>query len=260
VSGETSTQEAPAAARRSGRVRHVTYGIIGVIGEILITLGVLLFAFLVWQLWWTDVIGNRAQAEIVRELPFEPVPTATAGAPAGPVIAPPRRDEPPVMAEPPHATTFATIQVPRWDGEPERPISQGTDRATVLDVLGAGHYEGTAMPGGLGNFAVAGHRTTYAKPFNRIAELQVGDPLVIRTTDNIWYVYRVTSTEIVRPTNVGVIAPVPNDPGAVPTERMITLTTCHPMFSARERYIVHGVLDYWAPVADGIPAELVGGA
>ena len=69
----------------------------------------------------------------------------------------------------------------------------------MLDVLGVGHYEGTAMPGGIGNFAVAGHRTTYAKPFNRVEELQVGDPLVIRTTDNIWYVYRVTSTEIVAP-------------------------------------------------------------
>jgi len=53
---------------------------------------------------------------------------------------------------------------------------------------------------------------------------------------------------------------VPGDPGATPTERMITLTTCHPMFSAKERFIVHGVLDYWAPTADGIPAELVGGA
>jgi len=241
---------------RPRRSRDVAFGAIGVIGELLITLGLLLFAFLVWQLWWTDVVGNRAQAQIVRELPFAPVPTPTTGAPAGPVIAQPRRDEPPVMAEPAHATTFATLQVPRWDGEPERPISQGTDRATVLDVLGIGHYEGTAMPGGVGNFAIAGHRTTYAKPFNRIAELQVGDPLVVRSTDNIWYVYRVTSTEIVRPSDVRVIDPVPDDPGAVPTERLITLTTCHPMFSARERYIVHGVLDYWAPATDGIPAEL----
>ncbi len=241
----------------------MVYGVVGVVGELLITLGVLLFAFLVWQLWWTDVVGNRAQAEIVRELPFEPVPTATAttsGAPAGPVVATPRHGEPPVMDEPAHATTFATIQVPRWTGEPERPISQGTDRATVLDVLGIGHYEGTAMPGDVGNFAVAGHRTTYAKPFNRVQELQVGDPLVVRTTDDVWYVYRVTSTEIVRPTDVDVIAPVPDDPGAAPTERMITLTTCHPMFSARERFIVHGVLDYWAPTSDGIPAELVQGA
>nr|WP_315093096.1 class E sortase [uncultured Cellulomonas sp.] len=264
-----TTTEAPTrrAQRRAGksragksRARNLVYGIVGVVGELLITLGILLFAFLVWQLWWTDVEGNRAQAEIVRELPFEPIPTQAPGEPAGPVVAAPRRDEPPPMAEPEHATTFATIQVPRWVGEPERPVSQGTDRATVLDVLGVGHYEGTAMPGGLGNFAVAGHRTTYAKPFNRVAELQVGDPLVLRTTDNVWYVYRVTSTEIVMPSNIGVIAPVPGQPGAVPTERQITLTTCHPMFSARERFIVHGVLDYWAPTADGIPAELVGGA
>jgi sortase A len=242
------------------RTRNAVLGTIGVLGEILITVGVLLFAFLVWQLWWTDVVGNRAQAQIVAELPFAPLPTPTDSASSGPVIATPRHDDPPVMAEPAHATTFATMQVPRWTGEPERPISQGTDRATVLDVLGIGHYEGTAMPGGVGNFAVAGHRTTYAKPFNRVEELQVGDPLVIRTTDNIWYVYRVTSTEIVAPTDVRVIAPVPNDPGATPTERMITMTTCHPMFSARERFIVHGVLDYWAPTSDGIPAELVGGA
>ncbi len=239
------------------RTRNAVYSTIGVIGEVLITIGVLLFAFLVWQLWWTDVVGNRAQAQIVAELPFTPVPAPTpSGTTTAQVIAPPRHDDPPVMAEPPHATTFATIQVPRWDGEPERPISQGTDRATVLDVLGVGHYEGTAMPGGVGNFSIAGHRTTYAKPFNRITELQVGDPIVIRTTDNAWYVYRVTSTEIVPPTDVQVIAPVPGKPGATPTERMITLTTCHPMFSARERYIVHGVLDYWAPTADGTPAEL----
>ncbi|WP_028051126.1 class E sortase [Cellulomonas sp. URHD0024] len=244
------------------RTRNAVFGTIGVIGEVLITIGVLLFAFLVWQLWWTDVVGNRAQAQIVAELPFEPVPSPT---PSGtlaavPVIAPPRHDDPPVMDEPPHATTFATMQVPRWDGEPARPVSEGTDRAGVLDVLGIGHYKGTAMPGGVGNFAVAGHRTTYAKPFNRIAELKAGDPIVVRTTDNIWYVYRVTSTQIVEPSDIGVIAPVPGKPGETPTERMITLTTCHPMFSARQRYIVHGVLDYWAPTADGIPAELAGGA
>ena len=115
------------------------------------------------------------------------------------------------------------------------------------------------MPGGVGNFAMAGHRTTYAKPFNRVQELQVGDPIVVRT-ESTWYVYRVTSTEIVRPQDVGVVAPVPGRPGAKATERSITLTTCHPMYSARQRFIVHGVLDYWAPVADGVPAEIAGGA
>jgi sortase A len=246
--------------RGPSRTRHRVYTTIGVVGELLITFGVLLFAFLAWQLWWTDVEGNRAQAEIVRELDRQEVPDPTPSATSsGPVVAEPRRDEPPVLDEPPHATTFATIQVPRWVGEPERPVSQGVDRASVLDVLGVGHYPGTAMPGGVGNFALAGHRTTYAKPFNRVEELQVGDPVVVRTADT-WYVYRVTSTQVVLPSQVDVIAPVPGDPGATPTERLITLTTCHPMFSARERFIVHGTLDYWAPVADGTPAELLGGA
>lgn len=252
---------------RRSRTSRAVYGAIGVVGELLITLGVLLLAFLVWQLWWTDVEGNRAQAEVVRELPRMPVPTPTAAQETGPLVAAPRHGEPPVMAEPEYATTFATMQVPRWDGEPERPISEGTDKAEILDVLGVGHYVGTAMPGDVGNFAVAAHRTTYAKPFNRIEELEQGDAVVVRTATgdggpgtDTWYVYRVTSTEVVLPSQVEVIAPVPGEPGAEPTERFITLTTCHPMFSARERYIVHGVLDYWAPVADGTPAELLEGA
>jgi sortase A len=252
--------------RRARTGGGVGYAIVGVIGELLITAGVLLLGFLVWQLWWTDVQGNRDQAAIVSDLrsPSPTAPTTATPSPSptetGPLVAEPRHDDPPVLDEPAHATTFATLQVPRWTGEPERPISQGIDRATVLNVLGIGHYPGTAMPGGIGNFAVAGHRTTFGKPFNRIEELQVGDPLVVWTPD-AWFVYKVTSTEIVYPYQTGVIAPVPGQPGATPTERMITLTTCHPMFSARQRYIVHGVLDYWASTADGaIPAELLGDA
>ncbi|MDM7830173.1 class E sortase [Cellulomonas edaphi] len=266
----TAVEPAEPAARRRSRASRVVYGVIGVIGEILITLGLLLFGFLVWQLWWTDVQGNRAQAEIVREVVREAPPTVApspGSTKPAEVVAKPRHDDPPVLKDQKHATTFATMQVPRWDGEPERPISEGTDRATVLDVLGVGHYEGTAMPGDIGNFAVAGHRTTYAKPFNRILELKKGDPVVVRTTTldgsegtDTWYVYRVVSTQVVPPTDVDVIAPVPNEPYAKPTKRMMTMTTCHPMYSARERFIVHLELDYWAPVSSGTPAELVSNA
>ena len=226
------------------------WGAVGVLGEVLVTVGVLLLGFLAWQLWWTDIQGNAGQARVVQSLGWAtPVPTAapsaapTPGATvASPKVATPRHDAPPVIAEPGHATTFATLQVPRWAGEPQRPISEGIDRATVLDVLGIGHYPGTGMPGAVGNFAVAGHRTTFGKPFNRIAELQVGDALVVRTADT-WYVYEVTSTEIVYPRQTEVIAPVPDKPGATPTVRSITMTTCTPMYSAAQRYVVHGVLD-----------------
>jgi sortase A len=234
----------------------VVLGFVGVVGELLITAGVLLLAFLAWQLWWTDVEANSAQAAVVEEQGWD-VPLA--GLDDGPAVVTPRYDEPPVLEEPPYLTTFASMRVPRWDGEPTRTITQGTDRPNVLNPLGVGHYEGTAMPGGVGNFALAAHRTTYGKPFNRIEELQEGDPVVVWTQDT-WYVYRVTSSQIVMPGDVQVIAPVPDQPGVEPTERFITLTTCHPMFSARERFIVHGVLDYWAPVSEGVPAELVEGA
>ncbi|MCL2090980.1 MAG: class E sortase [Micrococcales bacterium] len=241
---------APARHANPRRTADQTaYAVVGLLGELLITLGLALLAFLVWQLWWTDVEGNRAQARIVEELYGDaPVPP--------PVPAVPGEGDPPVLPEPAHAERFAVIQVPRWAGEPPRPISQGTDRPTVLDPLGIGHYEGTAMPGDVGNFALAGHRTTYGKPFNRVAELQTGDALVVWTPET-WYVYRVTSTQIVTPTQTEVVAPVPGQPGAAPTQRLITLTTCHPMFSARQRYIVHGELDYWAPTSSGTPQELL---
>ena len=237
---------------------------VGVLGEILITLGALLGLFVAWQLWWTDVIADRAQADVVDQLawaepPWQYEPAATPTPSAEPTHEPVRRDEPPTMAEPPHLTTFATMYVPRWGLDYVRPISQGTSKSDVLDVLGIGHYEGTAMPGGIGNFSVAGHRTTYGKPFNRIVELRVGDPRVVQT-ETAWYVYRVSSTEIVLPHQVEVLAPVPGQPGVEPTEAMMTMTTCHPMYSARERYIVHATLDYWMESADGPPVELSGGA
>ncbi len=108
----------------------------------------------------------------------------------------------------------------------------------------------------MGNFAVAGHRNTYGRPFEDIARLEAGDPIVVETAD-VFYVYEVTSTVVVDPSEVDVIAPDPDDPpDAEPTRRMMTLTACHPpMYSARERYIVHAELSYWTLREDGIPPE-----
>jgi sortase A len=152
------------------------------------------------------------------------------------------------------------LYVPRWGADYLKPIAEGTEKATVLDTIGIGHYENTAMPGELGNFATAAHRTTYGKPYNRVHELKEQDAVVVRTEDT-WYVYKVTGSEIVLPQNIEVISPVPGimpgEPLPELTERYITLTTCHPMFSAAERYIVYGTLDYWAPVREGTPKELL---
>lgn len=230
----------------------------GVLGELLITAGVVLGLFVVWQLWWTDVTADREQAAVVAGLEWA-VETDEAPTPDEPTDA---GDEPPVMpvvADPPHATTFATLRVPRWGEDYVRPISEGTTREDVLDVLGIGHYTGTAMPGEIGNVGLAAHRTTYGKPFNRVEELVVGDPIVIQTPD-AWFVYRVTGTRVVLPHQTEVLAAVPGDVSAEPTTSMLTLTTCHPMFSARERFVVHAELDEWTPLTEGLPAALTEGA
>lgn len=234
------------------RGRRAVAAVTGLLGELLLTAGALLLLFVVWQLWWTDVVAEREQAQIVADLDWAVAEVAEVAAPAPDAQ---RYDAPPVLDEPAVGTTFATLHVPRWGADYVRPIAQGTSRREVLDVIGIGHYVGTAMPGQVGNFAVAGHRVTYGAPFKRAEELAVGDALVVQT-EQAWYVYTVTSTAVVRPRQVEVIAPVPGRPDEAPTEAVMTLTTCHPMYSARERYVVHASFDYWMPLDAGTPAEL----
>lgn len=253
---------APAAARRPG----IGARLVSLVGELLILAGAVVGLYVVWQLFYTDVTAAREQQEVLETLDWaytgeiEAEEPGDPAEPAGPlVIADADKQSPdtaPVMEEPEFRTTFATLYVPRWGTDYVKPISEGVTRREVLDVLGIGHYPGTGMPGELGNFAISAHRTTYGKPFNRIAELEHGDALVVQTQE-AWYVYRVTDDSIVLPHQVEVIAPVPGQPGAAPDGHYITLTTCHPMFSAAERYIVHGELEYWAPVGDAVPAEIL---
>lgn len=226
---------------------------VAVAGELFIALGALMLLYVSWQLFYTDVQADRAQDQILDGLEW-----TTHGDASAPVAIPEELRErdaaPPEMAEPAHATTFAAMHVPRWGADYAKPISQGVTRRDVLDSLGIGHYPNTAMPGGEGNFALAGHRTTYGKPFSDVNTLEVGDALIVQTEDH-WFVYRVTDWDIVRPTDVHVIDPVP--PGAAEGGHYITLTTCHPRYSAAERWIVHGQLDYWAPTGHGQPPEML---
>ncbi|MFV0525114.1 MAG: class E sortase [Acidimicrobiales bacterium] len=235
----------PADAPRTGSGRGLVGAVVGVVGELLITAGVLVLLFAVWQLWWTDVVANRDQRDTVIDLREQWAISTPSNVPVDPSLPIPPVAEPvPITGD-----VFAVLYVPRF-GPEGRPVVEGTN----IDDLqrGVGHYEGSAMPGEVGNLAVAGHRVTYGRPFNRIAELEPGDPLVVETAAG-WYLYRVTAHEIVSPSRVDVVAPVPGRPEAAPTGRMITLTSCHPEYSARERYIVHGEFEEWRPAGAGPP-------
>ncbi|WP_432503388.1 class E sortase [Kineococcus arenarius] len=226
---------------------------VGVLGELLVTAGVLTLLFVVWQLHWTDLTSERAQAAAVDALQERwdatPAPTASAAAPsasAAPAV-------PDVDQSPPTGDAFAIVYVPRFGSDYAVPVVEGIGAEELED--GIGHYPGTAVPGAVGNFAIAGHRVTYGKPFNRVAELQEGDAVVVATAER-WYTYRVRRHRIVSPTAVEITAPVPDRPGEQPTEAWLTMTACHPMYSARQRYIVYAQLESSQDRAAGPPASL----
>lgn len=221
-----------------------------VAGELMITLGLFLLLFIVWQMWWTTLVSEAQSRDTTAALAQqweEPAAPAPASEPAAPAV-------PPVQKDPAGGKPFGIIHIPRFgaDWDP-RPIVQGISDEDLKH--GVGHYPKTVMPGGVGNLSIAGHRVTYGAPFNQIDELKQGDHIVVETETG-WYTYKMTSAKIVYPDEVEVVAPVPDRPGVTATERMLTLTACHPEYSARQRYIVHAKFDTFTPRSAGAPATV----
>ena len=257
VDVENPTSDIPGAgtpSRGGGLVLTVARGI----GQTLITVGLVALLFVVYQLYVTDLLAARAQGHLSQQIqdrwadsPTVEVPTsppsggASAAAPAPGAI-----DV--GLGEP-----FAILHIPRLGADYSRVIVEGT--AQVQLAQGPGHYLDTAMPGQDGNFAVAGHRVGRGSPFLDLDTLMPGDPIVVETADS-WFVYRVLGDpatgsfdgdpsgipgqEIVRPEDVDVISPTPRTAVDAPaTGAFLTLTTCHPKYSARQRLIIHARLD-----------------
>lgn len=146
-----------------------------------------------------------------------------------------------VVAEAPEeGTTFATLEVPRWGEDYAEPISEGMSDY-VLDTLGMGRFPDAVMPGGVGNFAVFGHRTSHSRPLWSIEELQIGDELIVTTEDGT-YTYVMTDFEIVTPYEWRVVSENPHDPDEPAEHQLLTLVACHPLFSSAERYVVYAEL------------------
>ncbi|HAM25165.1 MAG TPA: class E sortase [Microbacteriaceae bacterium] len=228
---------------------------IGVLGELFITAGVLVLLFLGWQLWLNDLIvgGDQNRAGVALAHNWDGgTPTR---APVAPAVTPDYGD-PAVAAAPKAAVKFAVMYVPRFGADYARSISEGVGTTEVLDKNGIGHYPGTQMPGAVGNFAVAAHRTTHGAPFKLLATLRVGDKIYVQTQGG-YYTYDFRGLEYVRPTGVGVLDPVPQAAGVTPTDRVLTMTSCNPMFSAAERIIAYSVLESWQPTSAGPPTAIL---
>lgn len=249
--GSTANPVGAAGARPpvgSAVVRRTIAGL----GRTLITLGLLILLFVGYQLWGTGLYEARAQhrledefddrVEEYRSTTTRPPRTTT----PGPSTSEPGPSTPTTLAPVPAfeaGDPVAIIQIP--DIGVDRVVVQGTDRPDLQK--GPGHYPATPFPGQLGNAAIAGHRTTYGAPFFRLDELDVGDEILIKTYWGEFH-YEVYAELVVAPTDVGVVA---NTPGPE-----LTLTTCNPKYSARERLVIKAKLleersDVAIPASDG---------
>ncbi|MBU2670019.1 class E sortase [Actinoplanes bogorensis] len=219
---------------------------IRVSGELMITFGVIVLLFAGYE-----VFGNSAEVQdeqnalstelddVWNDPTVGPTASAAAKAPAAP-----------------GSNLVGRLYIPKFDKE-----WVVVDGVQPDDIRYApGHYPDSAKPGQVGNFSVAGHRIR--KIFWRLDELKDGDVIGVETRTN-WYVYKVYQQQVVKPSAVEVVAPVPGKPKAKPSQALLTLTTCNPKFNNYERLIIHAELvatskrDQAAPNA-GMPAEIKG--
>src|SRR6266487_542129 len=200
-------------------------------GEGCVTAGAVVVLFLAYLLWGTAEQASQHQHAFASQLQRE------WGAHRGTRPAAARLHL--VTGKP-----FGFIRIPRFGAAWRFAIVQGTSLPQL--ALGPGHVPGTALPGQIGNFAVAAHRVTAGNPFYRLNDLRPGDKVIIDTKVNR-YEYRVTGTQAVLPTDVSVLDPVPGHPRARPSQRLITLITCDPPWTGTNRIIVSGVLTSASP-------------
>ena len=218
--------------------------LLGGVGEILITLGIMALLFVAWELWWTNIDANRAQSEVTSQFAQELNIGDEGGKDFGPAP----------VAEIPDGETFGIFYVPRFGKEFAHPVTNGVG-PDVLNTVGIGHYPETQAPGELGNFAVAGHRQTHGQVFWDIDKFENGDKIYLQTREG-FYTYEWRNTEIVYPSQSEVLLPVPHQPGQKPTTSILTMTSCHPPFTTRMRIIAYSELTSWFPSEAGPPAEI----
>lgn len=222
--------------------RHRVARVLGAVGRLMITSGTVILLLVAYQLWGTNLQTNRAQGELADEFsalvdePGPSVPSTTppsASAPSSTTPTPPPEVapgiEPPALGEPIGNFSIPAIGVHRfWTVE-------GTGTAQLK--RGAAHYPGTPLPGQAGNAAVAGHRTTYGAPLHNVEKLVPGDEITFETRQGTFR-YEVRETKIVDDSAVEVVAPQNPTPEKPEGEDLLTLTACHPKFSAEQRIIV----------------------
>ena len=247
--------------RRLRRQRRFRFTV-ALIGEVLLTAGVVVGLFLVWFVGINDVIQSQQQAGSASEVadewnqPLVVEPESNeSGVESTEVM--PSLVEPPITEPVAIGTGFALLYVPRFGENYVRSIGEGVDLPSVLNSpeFGVGRYTESSALGEIGNFALAGHRTTYGASFAKIGELRIGDRLYVEVEQG-WYSYVFRNLEYVWPTEVEVLQAFPKMSDAETSDRVLTLTSCHPRFSEAERIIAYAIYEGWFPRSGGPPSDI----
>lgn len=196
-----------------------------ILGILLIFIGICIIAYP----FYTNLIMKRQEAEILSswDKQLENISTLPSDSTSTREFSEIQKES--LVVDPTKKIPFK-ITIPAIDSE--WVVNEGTDTATLKK--GPGHYIGTALPGEPGRCVIAGHRTTYGAPFNRVDELKKGDKIILETAGNEEFIYLVTDIKIVDPIDVSVLNQTEK-----PT---LALTTCTPKFYATKRLIVYAEL------------------
>lgn len=223
----------PVSSRRERRER-MRRRVLRWTGWTLVAAGVLVLLYLAYLLFFTNLTAGAEQSRLLEQWERD-VGSLGGSLPEGSEPAPPA-----ARAEPDDPAGTDGAYAAMWferDGERivhDEPLF--VVEGVTLEHLerGPGHYPDSDVPGGDGNFAVSGHRTTYGAPFYHLDRLRPGDEIHVLDRRGREFVYGVAEARVVAPTDVWVVEDDPLGTGA-PT---MTLTTCHPRFSAAQRLVV----------------------
>lgn len=206
------------------------------LAELLLTIGVLLTALAFYLLVWTNVQTAAAQDDLLQEFRTQQDaqrPGARTAREAG--------------------DGLNVMHIPRLGKDWEWVVVEGVDMKDLNKA--PGHFPETALPGQVGNYAVAGHRATHGEPFANLDRMVEGDKVYLESADG-WFTYQVTWSRIIAPTNTEILAPVAGKPGQKAQARTMTLVTCHPRWGSTERLVVGAQLVEQRSLAAGPPEDL----
>ena len=261
--------------------------VVGHFGRALITLGLLMFGFVAYQLWGTGIETLRAQSKLESDFNSQLEAKGITAATLGPTTSASTATTVTAATNATTATTTATTAGTGAAATAATSTSTSTTSTTSLapepvpqnygaiqpgDVLarlkipkigldfyvvagvnvkdlrkGVGHFPNTPLPGQLGNSALAGHRTSHLQPFYSLDELKPGDEIQVFTKLGDGYAYIVTDSLVVNPSDYYVIT------DSDPKVATLTLITCTPLGTSSHRLVVHATLDPTRSSAIGLP-------